>query len=420
VEHCPFPFNNFIYKIELSEPALPSAFAKQPLRPGTLLPPKAGVSTLILRLSNPRADGLNNTNRVENEVATQHLFRQHLYTNHPHLIHIIPAIYAWAPCRYPEVPDETGFAWTLCEFMHGTNLDSQFAEMDIQQKLDVIGQVAEIFAAFQATPLPQHFTNHLGGLTFGDRGQVVAGQMPLLPPGPWSTLEALWASRYRQQLADTDKSFALDGWKDIGIRERVDKFLGSDKIVQLLAVVDTTQRTLVHGDLSKLNQGASPNRKSLTHYPAMNNMLYSQTTGHVTAILDFDWASVLHPAHEFFTGLWDLGGDTHPADAKLQTAVLTGKFNSLGEQLSDENKSKWDIAEAWDNALATRNATRPSSIKGIEVLEKLRRLEELLCPFQLGNETMVARIKTNSPESLQGKKNDAAKSLIDMLESLGA
>lgn len=252
-ENCPFPFNNFIYKIELSEPAMPSAFARQPARPGTTLPPETGISSFIVRLSNPHADGLNNVNRVENEVAAQHLFRRHLSANHPDLVHILPAIYAWAPCRYPEVPDETSFAWTLCEYMQGANLDIQFAEMDAQQKLGVVEQVADIFAALQGTPLPQGVTGHVGGLTFTDDGQVVRGQMSLLPPGPWSTLEEFWVARLRYQLSDADKSSALNGWKGTGIRERIEEFINGDKIVRLLAGVDTTRRALVHGDLSKLS-----------------------------------------------------------------------------------------------------------------------------------------------------------------------
>ncbi|WP_234038488.1 hypothetical protein, partial [Erythrobacter sp. YJ-T3-07] len=122
MENLPFQYNNYIYKVELLEPATAYHFSAGARRPGTTAPPEAGVSTLILRLSNPRAEGLNNTNRVQNEVATQLLFRKSLSEPHPELERILPAIYAWEPCKWTEESDEADFGWTMIQYMPGNNL----------------------------------------------------------------------------------------------------------------------------------------------------------------------------------------------------------------------------------------------------------------------------------------------------------
>lgn len=252
MEHCPFAFNNFIYKIVLSQPLTPSTFGSKSQRPGTIAPTADGISTIVIRLSNPHAEGLNNANRVENELAAQVLLRQHLITSHPDLAYLIPAVYAWQPCRYPDVSDESGFAWTMCEYKPGADLDAEFNKMELSEKLEVVGQVAIIFTALKKTPLPEPLKVHLGGLTFNDEGEVVGGQMPLLPTGPWQTYEDLWVSRLNQQLHEADKSSALQGWRRDGLRERIDQFIVAPNIASLLDGVDTMQRALIHNDMSTL------------------------------------------------------------------------------------------------------------------------------------------------------------------------
>ncbi|KAK6075365.1 phosphotransferase enzyme family protein [Seiridium cupressi] len=222
------------------QPATASAFAKGTQRPGTSPPPQSGVSTVIIRLSNPQAGDLNNANRVENEVAAQLLFRRILSDSHP----------------------------------------------------------------------------------------------------------------------------------------------GSDRIRKLLEGLDTSQRTIVHGDLT------------------MNNMLFDKDSKRPNALLDFDFASINHPVHESFTGLWHQGGGLRSGDdEKLHAAILSGNF-------------------AWNSALAIRGIIRPSSIQGIEKLEKLNDLEQALCPFQLSNEVKIERLKSKSPEKLEETVKEAGKRLVDPLEEL--
>ncbi|KAI0167579.1 phosphotransferase enzyme family-domain-containing protein [Pestalotiopsis sp. NC0098] len=401
-ESCPFPYNNFIYKIHLSLPLNPTTFKVDTPRPGTLPISASNIYILINRLSNPRANGLNNAHRVENEVAAQSLFRQHLHDNHSNLEAIIPAIYAWEPYRPSATPEEAGFGWTMCEYMPGTNLDEHFAGMELPEKLAVKDQVAEVLAVVQNTTLPPQLRGHLGGLTFDGQGEIVGGQMSILPGGPWRDYVDLWVSRFRQQLHDADKSSALAGWEEAGVRGRIDRLVHTDRVAELLEAVDTTRTTLIHGDFT------------------LNNFLFDKTTGRVTALLDFDFSWISHPSHEFFTGLWDIGGGLRSDDPNIISAVVSGKFDDLDESLSPDDRVKLQVAKAWDAALAARGVTRPSSMSGISRLRQLMELEDSSCPSRLGNERAIERLKRQSPEKLTQAIKAATDRLTALLDDLDA
>lgn len=375
VEHCPFHFNNFIYKVVFGSPVFPTAFSKG--QPGTSKPPPEGISALVIRLSNPLAEGLNNANRVENEVAALCLARQSLqkFGVSP----VVPAVYAWSPSRFQDVPHEEGFGWIMTEFKTGSDLDVQFPNLSLEERVSVIEQMADIFGAIQRTQIPEDAAD-FGALTFVD-GKIVSGQMPLLKGGPWGTYSALWVAKLQAQLDDADNSPLLKGWRNGNIRDRLDRFL-ADGVDKLLEEVDVTQRVLVHGDLT------------------MNNLLYDHTTQLVTALLDFDWSSVTCPADEFLTGLWDIGGGIHQKNEFMQESILTGNFNSASPGLSGEDVRKWEDARIWNKALAERKITRPCDIRGVRGIQELRTLEEMLCPFHLSNEVMLKR----ATEDVQIKK----------------
>ncbi|KAI2780338.1 hypothetical protein F4815DRAFT_470907 [Daldinia loculata] len=105
-------------------------------------------------MSNPLAEGLNNANRVENDVAAQHLARKSIQSRG--LDVVVPAVYAWSPCRYPEVPGETGFGWTISEFKPGSDLDAQFDSLSLEDAIDAVQQLARIFAAIQSSEIPKN------------------------------------------------------------------------------------------------------------------------------------------------------------------------------------------------------------------------------------------------------------------------
>lgn len=160
----------------------------------------------------------------------------------------------------------------------------------------------------------------------------------------------------------------------------------------------------------------------------MNNMLYDPATRRVSALLDFDWAAVAHPAHEFFSGLHDVQGSTHPDDAAMQSAVLTGNFNFNNNNSNtaaaappadasaiNEHTKVWALARSWDSSLLRAGGLRPSSLAGITTLESLRALEDLTAPFALSNTVMVGR---TSAEKLHAAKADTEAKLEDLLDSL--
>jgi hypothetical protein len=244
---CPFHFNNFIYKATLSSPATTGSSKLLGKQPGTFALPKDGTSVLVVRLSNPRAEGLNNANRVENEVASQYLARRLLQKENRPLI--VPAIYAWGPSRFDEEPDEAGFGWTILEFMYGSELDVVFPDLPLEEKALVVRQIVDSFVSIQKAPLPESVT-HFGGLTFDENGRIIIGQMALLSGGPWDTYSDLWTAKLMAQLHDSEKSPLLQGWKAGGISERLKSFLTNSGVGRVLGSDEGIGKVLIHGDLS--------------------------------------------------------------------------------------------------------------------------------------------------------------------------
>ncbi|OTB18830.1 hypothetical protein K445DRAFT_19439 [Daldinia sp. EC12] len=382
-QRCPFPFNNFIYKVELREPAVPTKFPDR--QPCTSAPPVDGISTLVIRMSNPSAEGLNNANRVENDVAAQRLARESIRSKG--LDPVVPAVYAWAPCRYPEVSGEAGFGWTISEFKPGSDLDAQFDSLSLEDAIDAVQQLAAIFTAIQSAKIPETVTK-FGALTLDDNGTIIGGQPPLLKGGPFDTYAELWTAKLQTQMGSADKSSLLSGWSSGGLRERIDKFIEAGGVDKILDGVED-ERVLIHGDLT------------------MNNVLYDSTTKRITGVVDFDWSAVTHPCDEFLSGLWDIGGGIHERNEKFQPMLLSGKFISPPEGLSAEETRKWEVAKAWDAAIAQSGGIRPSGIVGVERIQALRDLEDMLCPFELSNEVMLKRIsdeeKAEKKQEIEGK-----------------
>ena len=250
-EGCPFPYNNYIYRLELVSPATESSFVSGSPQPFTTTPPPEGVSTVIFRLSNPFAFGVNDANRLENEIASLELARGALKAAGAEYKATIPAVYAWKTSTYPNPPGESSFGWAFMEFRLGVDLNTVFKEMPFEEKKAVVEQVADVFAALQGAKLPEGVKAY-GGLTIDDSGAIVSGQMTTAKGGPWSQYWDLWAGRFRGELSQADESPVIQGWKPNGVRVRIDQFLESGLEKELRAAgVDTSLLVLVHGDLSR-------------------------------------------------------------------------------------------------------------------------------------------------------------------------
>jgi hypothetical protein len=150
----------------------------------------------------------------------------------------------------------------------------------------------------------------------------------------------------------------------------------------------------------------------------MNNVLYDSITKRITALLDFDWSSVTHPCDEFLTGLWDIGGGIHESFKEFQPSVLTGDFNVQPEGLSDEDITKWEVAKAWNTAITRTGAVRPSSIAGVDKIQALRDLNDLLCPFMLSSEVMLRRISDEEKLKHKGETETKILKWLERYESV--
>ena len=138
----------------------------------------------------------------------------------------------------------------MLEFKDGEDLNNHFPSLPIEVAKDIVEQLAGIFAAIQDIKLPIT-VDKFGALSINDAGTIVSGQMPLLHGGPWDTYAEVWEAKLQMQLEEAEKSPLLDGWVPGGVRDRLQSFIDSGGVSRVLEGIDTSDRVLIHGDLSK-------------------------------------------------------------------------------------------------------------------------------------------------------------------------
>jgi hypothetical protein len=244
-DYTQWEYNNFIYRVNLTKP-ITSFTSAQPLT----VKPAEGASSVVLRLSNPIASGVNNTNRIENEVASVHFARTAL-AKLPKHSEIVPAVYSWGELKTGTTPPEKGFGWIMMEARPGVQLDEQFKTWSLDDRKVIVEEMAQILTAIQTQPLPAK-VGSFGGLTIKD-GQIVSGQPTVIAGGPWRTYEEFWTALLNMELSQSEESHTLNGWRANGVRERVDKFIGR-AVRDLLADVDRNQRVFCHGDFCEYSK----------------------------------------------------------------------------------------------------------------------------------------------------------------------
>ncbi|KJR87607.1 uncharacterized protein SPSK_01776 [Sporothrix schenckii 1099-18] len=376
-----WPYNNFLYQVKLAKPASTSIFPGT--QPGTSKAPPEGVSVLVLKLSNLRASGMNNTNRVENDIAVQSLVRQSMVQ--AKIASLVPAIYAWAPATSTDAnADESCYGWTMSELMRGIDLDLEFASLKFTDKVIVLGQIAAAFSAIQAARLPEGVTG-FGGLTFNSSGEIVSGEAAFLKSSPQDSYTGWKQAKIMMELQEAAKSSLAQGWKCNGVGARVDQFLSTGGLEKLLSGVDINHRILIHGDLT------------------LNNMLFDKETKKITAILDYDWSFVSNPFDEFNSLLYDIGCNiTHP-DTAFNKAKLSGDFTKPLDKLDEDSKETWEMAKTWNAAMAKHGVVTPREIKGVEKIHAVLRLQSLICPYPLCSESALEKMDDAQKAELRAK-----------------
>lgn len=237
--------------MELAKPATSSVFPGT--QPGTVaVPPSDGVSALVVKLSNLAVESANGAaDRVQNDVVMQHLVRQSVAQRG--LPPLVPAVYAWASATTTDGTDEKGFGWILSELRSGVDLDSELSSLALEDKKQVLGQIADILAAIQSARLPDGVTN-FGPLAIdASSGDVVSGQVldlakNVLPPVDSYAAWRLLGIRKHLELAAS--SSAIQGWKSNGVDARIEQFLAAGGPEKVLAGVDLHRKGIIHADFS--------------------------------------------------------------------------------------------------------------------------------------------------------------------------
>ncbi|KAL6692400.1 phosphotransferase enzyme family domain-containing protein [Trichoderma pleuroticola] len=392
---CPFPYNNFIYHVTLESPITRpiniKSFQSDKPQPGTV-PFPAHSTSLVARLSNSDSrTGLNNKNRVENEVAFMALVRQALAKTK--YSHIVPNVYSWAGTT-------SGQGFTLQQYMPGTIPAKSFEMLSLEDKSIVLEQMADILALLQQFEIPKTI-EMFGGLKFDEHGIVISDQMSLFKGEPSATYKDFIRSIFKVKLQEADENPVIAGWKENGLRTKLDKFIGY-QLDETLKDHVQVRRVLIHGDFTT------------------NNILFDASTLQVTALLDFDFSYVATAAEEFLGfSFANLSGGKLPgpfetgANLSLRKAMLSGfSTPSLNENIAE---IQWDLAKAWDKELVRAGAAKPATISQFEDIADIYWLQDQTSPFELDSPVMRGR---KTAEQLRIIRNDTEKMIFKFLERL--
>lgn len=364
-------------------------------------------------MSNLRAEGLNNANRVPSEVACMFLARKAL--EDAGLEQIIPAVYAWGMPKSINVIEEENFGWVVSEHKEGEDLDSQLPSLSQDEKGDLLNRITKLLKALQATQIPSSVEG-FGGLSYDAQGNIVSAQMALMKGGPFPSYADLWATKLQAQLDESKDSPVLNGWETDGIAERLGSFIARG-VATALDGVALHERTLVHGDFSKCrNAQLEIVGGFLTGNAATNNLLYDIATREISGFLDFDWAVVSHPAEEFFSGFRDIGGCLTDEPKGILPCILKNDFSQTPGGLSEEDLKQWEAAKAWATVASKNGVRLPSDIAGIGQIKALHDLSSAICPFELSSTVMLKRLSDDVKET---KKQESQEAIAQFLESRG-
>jgi hypothetical protein len=146
-------------------------------------------------------------------------------------------------------------------------------------------------------------------------------------------------------------------------------------------------------------------------------MLFDKNAKKVTAVLDFDFASVSHPYEEFISMSFShTGGNVGDEDTAISRAILSGDFTTPPADLDEGSAKDWELAKTWNTLLQESAAIAPSQIEGVNEIRELMRLQGLLCPYRLSSASALEELD----EEERGKLREKAEAdLVGWLEKHG-
>lgn len=390
----PFKYNNFVYRISLPVPITTNQASKyEPQQPGCVPIPN-GTKELIFRLTNPNAEGMNQTTRVENEVATIALASDALAGFVPH---VVPSVYAWGSAAI-----KSSQGWIIQELMPGAPVDESFDAMDLQQKCRIFAQMAQLLKSLQAYKLPNSITG-FGGVTFDDAGHIISAAMTSVGAGPWPSYEASFKGRLEVALRKADENPYIKGWRANGVRERLDAFVERGIPAQFETLCSKDDRVIVHADFTT------------------NNVLFDPTSGRITALIDYDFACVSHPSYEFLRSFDSAGGQFRgwsSNEASEDMALREAKLHGFPSPLPPTTKDgvKWDVVKAWEDELEKVNVKRPRNILGIDRVADVDTILRTILPWRVSNSDIL---RLQSDEVIIKCRDENEQQLVGLLSRLG-
>ncbi|KAI8623374.1 hypothetical protein F5Y19DRAFT_468535 [Xylariaceae sp. FL1651] len=320
---CPFRYNNFVYHIRLPSPITPGCATKDEARQPGYNPIPNGAQEFIVRLTNPDAEGTSPETRVENEVAMINLAAAALRYFHPL---VVPS------------------GWIIQELMPGES----------QKKL-ILSQMAKLLKILQDYRLSESIIG-FGGVMFDENGRIVSAAMTSVGAGPWLSYESSFKGRLEVALQRADANRYIQGWHVNGVRDSLVAFVQHGVRSQFESLETARDKAIIHADFTT------------------NNLLFDASTGRITALIDYDFACIMHPSYEFLRSFDNAAGE----QAALREAKLHGFPSPLPQSTKDE--VNWEIAKAWEDELEKLDVNRPVTIEGTDkkVIMKCREENEKL------------------------------------------
>ncbi|KAI1499764.1 kinase-like domain-containing protein [Biscogniauxia marginata] len=390
---CPFKYNNFVYHITLPLPITSDHATKDEARQPGCDPILDGTKQFIIRLTNPDAEGMNPQTRVENEVAMINLAADALRCFQPS---VVPSVYAWGSAA------TKASGWIVQELMPGKSVDESFASMDLQQKKLILSQMAKLLKALQDYQLPESITG-FGGVTFDENGRVVSAAMTSVGAGPWPSYESSFKGRLEVALQRAEANPYIRGWHANGIRDRLDAFVKHGILSQFKSLETAQDKAIVHADFTT------------------NNLLFDASTHRITALIDYDFACIMHPSYEFLRSFDGAGGqfrgwsgDEAGEQAALRKAKLHGFPSPLPQ--STEDGVNWEIAKAWEDELEKLDVKRPATIVGVDKVADVDTILRTILPWRVSNSDIL---RMQSEKVIMKCKEENETQLVQLLERLG-